>query len=1016
MHNKTELSLGRIDRFIREWIEPNVIEESKPLHVSSWEAPGEPVAFADAISGTYASHELGQKWGAPWGTTWFHVVGSVPSGWPKEGTRAEIAVNLGWIVQQPGFQAEGAAWDIDGHLVKGISPRNHFVPIAPVTKGSQIDFYIEGASNPDVPGDAWTKPTRMGAKETAGNDHLYVLEQMDLVLVNLEMEALLADARTIRGLVGVLSPDTPRYAKLLAALEEMCDAIDPDNVVATAISGRNALNDVLASPAAASAHEVYAVGHAHIDSAWLWPTRETERKVGRTVGNVLALMDENPNFTYAFSSAQQYAWIKTNYPDLFERLKARIAEGRITPVGGMWVESDTNMPSGEALARQFVAGKSFFSTEFNIDTSSVWLPDSFGYTGAIPQIAHLAGCNDFLTQKLSWNDTNKMPHSTFWWEGIDGTRVFTHFPPVDTYNSNLSAEELDRASRNFKDKAHANKSLAPFGYGDGGGGPTREMILQGQRTTNLEGSPKVVFATPNQFFEDARNEYADHAPTWVGEMYLEYHRGTYTSQQRTKRGNRHCEALLHEAETWATLASIRTGSEYPKSALQDAWETVLLQQFHDILPGSSIAWVHRDAERNYAEVAETLEHIISRSLADLGAGTGPTQTLWANSAPTPNLGVPGYTIAERRPSVGTSLTHSDGKWTLANNCLTATIDDRGVVLSLMDTKNNRELVPPNRVGNLLQIFRDIPNNWEAWDIEEHYRRVGQDLTNADRVEEATGPEGQPAIRVERTFGSSHVEQLLWVANDNDPTLHIRTEVDWYETQKLLKLAFPLNLVSNDAQAEMQFGFVTRPTHDNTTWDAAKFETVAHRWLRVGEPNYSVSLSNNTTYGFDVTRERVNDYPTTLVRASLLRAPLFPDPVADQGEHSFHHALTLDAAITDAYAHGYELNHALRPVSVAESAETNLYPAVQVEGDAIVETIKLAEDGSGDVILRLYEPTGNYSDSKLRIGFQYQSIEVVNILETDAYPESLDHQALEPGTDEARVRLHPFQVLTLRVKR
>ncbi|NLE97210.1 MAG: alpha-mannosidase, partial [Propionibacterium sp.] len=345
---------------------------------------------------------------------------------------------------------------------------------------------------------------------------------------------------------------------------------------------RAELAEVLSRPAAASAHELFAVGHAHIDSAWLWPVRETVRKVARTCSNVLDLMDQHDDFVFAASSAQQYAWIQEHRPELFERMRRRIREGRFVPVGGMWVESDTNLPGGEGLVRQFVHGTRYFREQFDVDTSIVWLPDSFGYTAALPQIMAQAGARWFLTQKLSWNETNRVPHHTFLWEGLDGTRIFTHFPPADTYGSDVGMADLARAEGQFAEKAGATSSLLPFGYGDGGGGPTREMLARARRSADLEGSPKVRLASPEQFFAHAEEEYPE-PPVWSGELYLEFHRGTYTSQARTKRGNRRSEALLREAELWASTAALRVGAPYPYEELRRLWETVLLLQFHDIL-------------------------------------------------------------------------------------------------------------------------------------------------------------------------------------------------------------------------------------------------------------------------------------------------------------------------------------------------------------------------------------------------------------------------------------------------
>ena len=427
-----------------------------------------------------------------------------------------------------------------------------------------------------------------------------------------------------------LPMELPRRHEILRALERMLDVMDPEDVPGTAAAGREALAGVLARPAYASAHHLLATGHAHIDSAWLWPVRETIRKCARTFSNVVALMDEDPGFVFSCSSAQQLAWIKELYPELFGRIREKVKTGQFVPVGGMWVESDTNMPGGEAMARQFLEGKSFFLAEFGVECEEAWLPDTFGYSAAMPQIVKAAGSKWFLTQKISWNQVNRMPHHTFNWEGIDGTRLFTHFPPVDSYNSELSGRELAHAERNYRDHGRGTTSLVPFGYGDGGGGPTREMLAAARRTADLEGSPKVELGSAASFFARAQAEY-EALPVWVGELYLELHRGTYTSQAKTKLGNRRSEHLLREAELWCATAAVRAGYSYPAAELKRLWRLVLLQQFHDILPGSSIAWVHQDAERNYAAVGKRLEAIIADAAGAL-LGAGDTDFL-LNAAP-----------------------------------------------------------------------------------------------------------------------------------------------------------------------------------------------------------------------------------------------------------------------------------------------------------------------------------------------------------------------------------------------
>ena len=435
-----------------------------------------------------------------------------------------------------------------------------------------------------------------------------------------------------------------------------------------------------------------ATGHAHIDSAWLWPVRETIRKCARTFSNVVALMDEDPEFVFSCSSAQQLAWMKEYYPELFGRIRDKVRAGQFVPVGGMWVESDSNMPGGEAMARQFLEGKSFFLAEFGVDCQEAWLPDTFGYSAALPQIIKAAGSRWFLTQKISWNQVNRMPHHTFNWEGIDGTRVFTHFPPVDSYNSDLSARDLAHAERNYRDHGRGTTSLVPFGYGDGGGGPTREMLAAAQRTADLEGSPKVRIGSAASFFAQAQAEY-EPLPVWVGEMYLELHRGTYTSQARTKLGNRRSEHLLREAELWSATAAVRAGHSYPAAELKRLWRLVLLQQFHDILPGSAIAWVHQDAERNYAAVERGLEAIIADAAA-AALGTGNRDFL-LNAAPHERQGVPALAAAETvRPGQPVAVTEADGGYILDNGIIRAVVDANGLLASLRDHATGREAIAP----------------------------------------------------------------------------------------------------------------------------------------------------------------------------------------------------------------------------------------------------------------------------------------------------------------------------------
>lgn len=1011
MHDDRRLTEVRLDRFVRERIIPAVYPRSMDLTLSSWDAPDEPVAAMEALRQEFTPQEHGAAWGRPWSTKWLRLQGEVPDSWGTAAdTSVEMIVDLGFNGDLPGFQCEGIAWRPDGTIIKAISPRNQYIPLKLLGSGMAIDFYVEAAANPDL-SQGWTfAPTPYGDKATSGRDPKYRLGRIVVAELNQTVWELQQDIGTLSGLMHELPMELPRRHDILRALERMLDVMDPDDVPGTAAAGRAVLAEALARPAYASAHELVATGHAHIDSAWLWPIRETMRKCARTFSNVVALMDEYPGFVFSCSSAQQLAWMKEFYPELFGRIREKVKTGQFVPVGGMWVEADSNMPGGEAMARQFLEGKSFFMAEFGVECQEAWLPDTFGYSAALPQIVKSAGSRWFLTQKISWNQVNRMPHHTFNWEGIDGTRLFTHFPPVDTYNSDLSARDLAHAERNYRDHGRGTTSLVPFGYGDGGGGPTREMLASATRTADLEGSPKVRIGTSGSFFSRAQAEYED-LPVWVGEMYLELHRGTYTSQAQTKLGNRRSEHLLREAELWCATAAVRTGFGYPAAELKRLWRLVLLQQFHDILPGSSIAWVHQDAERNYAAVEQGLEAIIADAAKAL-LGEGGTEFL-LNAAPHERLGVPAFAAAPAaRSEQAVSVTESAGGYILDNGIIRAVVDADGLLASLMDYASGREAIAPGQSGNLLELHRDTPNEWDAWDIDAFYRRNVARLTEARSVALERDPLGESpnaVVLVERMAGSSAVTQRI-ALEPGDDSLRISTAVDWQESEKLLKLGFALDVRADRSASETQFGHVFRPTHLNTSWEAAKFEICAHRWIHVAEPGYGVAVSNASSYGHDVTRDvRAEDGgTTTTVRVSLLRAPKFPDPRADRGRHELVVTIRPGASIADAVEEGYRTNLAPRVLKGSRGAD----PLFTVSNRALViEAVKLAEDGSGDVIVRLYESLGERSAGLVAATFDVTDVHTVDLLE-----RPLEAPGVTGGPDSAQLSLRPFQLVTLRFVR
>ncbi|MBP2336068.1 alpha-mannosidase [Saccharothrix coeruleofusca] len=998
MHDDRALVERRLDRVLTERVRPAVHARAVPLQVEVWHAGLEPVPVDRALAATYAPAAVGDRWGPAWGTSWFRLTGRVPEAWA--GSTVEALVDLGFTPPMPGFQCEGMAYLADGTPLKGVNPRNTWVPVgSPVDGGERVDLLVEAAANPTIAFGGG--PTALGDVTTSGDAPLYVLTRVDLAVREVEVWELVHDLEVLQQLMAALDARQPRRWEVLRAVERALDRLDPADVPGTAKAARAELGGVLASPAHASAHRVVAVGHAHIDSAWLWPLRETVRKVARTAANVTALMDEHPELVFAMSQAQQLAWLKQHSPLVYERVRHHVEAGRFVPVGGMWVESDTNMPGGEALARQLVHGKRFFLEEFGVECREVWLPDSFGYSGALPQLVRLAGARWFLTQKICWNQTNRFPHHTFDWEGIDGTRVFTHFPPVDTYNSELSGAELAHASANFAEKGRARTSLVPFGHGDGGGGPTREMLARARRTADLEGSPKVRIGTPAEFFTAAEAEYPDR-PVWSGELYLELHRGTYTSQARTKRGNRRGEHLLREAELWSATAAVADLADYPYEQLDRLWKVLLLHQFHDILPGSSIAWVYREADAAYAGLVRELTELIdARQRALAGEGT---DVLSFNAAPHARDGVPALGAGPVRAPEGRAVVSAQHNgFVLDNGLLRIVVDERGLVTSILDLDADREALPPGAVANQLQLHPDLPNDWDAWDVDSFYRNTRVDLVATTAVEVERWAGAEAVVRVDRAFGSSRVSQRLRLGA-GQRRLDVDTEVDWHEAEKLLKVAFPLDVHADRSAAEIQFGHVHRPVHANTSWDAAKFEICAHRWLHVGEPGYGFAVVNDSTYGHDVTRHRDAHGSGTTVRLSLLRAPRFPDPHADQGVHRMSYALVVGADIADAVREGYRAN--LPPREVTGSG--TVAPLVSVDDPAVVvEAVKLADDRSGDVVVRLYESLGGRATTRLTTSFPVAAVRVTDLLE-----RPLDDAA----ADLAELRLRPFQVLTLRLAR
>jgi len=1038
--------LDRVGHLLRRYVLPARLGPFSPLVLAAHPVHGEPVPYEEAVAGPWEACGPGWAWGADWDTCWFRLVGRVPEDWAGE--EVVLRADLGYH-GDPGFGAEGLLWR-DGAPLAGVSSRHQEVTLATKAEGGEaVELYLEAAANPVARGERLLDP------DPGGPPRLQ-LGPMDLAVRNQVVDALALDLGVLAELARALPPGEPRKAEVLAALREACAALDPRAVGASARAARDRLVDALALPAAAGAHWVSAVGHAHIDTAWLWPVREAKRKCARTLATALGLMEAHPAYRFACSQAQHHAWMQESYPDLFERMRRRVAEGRLEPVGSMWVEADCNIPSGESLVRQLLHGKRFFASAYGVETTDCWLPDAFGYPASLPQILARAGVRAFVSQKLSWNDANRFPHHSFWWEGIDGTRVLAHFPPADTYNGDFSVAQLRHSTANFADHGRSAVSLYPFGYGDGGGGPNREMLERAARLADLGGLPRVRVEPVRDFLDRLASD-GPRLATWVGELYLEFHRGTYTTQARTKAANRQAELALRAAELWSSgLAALGGAQAYPAGELHRAWEELLLHQFHDILPGSSINWVYRETGEAHARVLGSAGRITYRareglaSLVDTSWARRPVVVFNpAGHARHETVPLPG---APRGPALagGDGRVHPvqrahDGSWLarvpvppcgwasfdlgpedalpattpleeapveaapdrLENGLLRLTLDADGLFTSVFDKVAAREVVAAGERANLLALFDDEPPHFDAWDIDDHYQDRTTALTALDSLEVVESGPLRAGLRLRRSFGSSRLDQVVWL-HAGSPRIDFETEVDWHERHRLLKVAFPVAVRAPHASFEIQFGHVERPTHANTSWDQARFEVCAHRWADLSESGYGVALLNDSKYGYDVRGHTL--------RLSLLRSPTSPDPEADQGRHRFTYSLLPHRGGIEGgrvVEEGLALNMALEP-TLADPHPGPLARAgslVRVDRPGVVlDTLKQAEEGD-ELILRAYEAHGGRGPVRIEVGFPLSRAVRADLMEREIAPLALE--PMEAGTALSTV-LEPFEILTLKL--
>ena len=746
------------------------------------------------------------------------------------------------------------------------------------------------------------------------------------------------------------------------------------------------------------------IGHTHIDCAWKWTLQQTREKVQRSFATVLELMRLYPEYKFMSSQALLYQNLKEEAPELYEQVRARIAEGRWECEGAMWVEADCNLSSGESLVRQVLYGKRFFKEEFGVDNHILWLPDVFGYSAALPQILRKSGVDWFVTSKISWNDTNRMPVDTFRWRGIDGTEINTHFLTAEkidrgptvrrtTYVANTTAPMVAGAYKRYGQKDIHNEALLTFGFGDGGGGPTAEMLELARRgAKGIPGSPNVTIEFAGDYLDRlaAGMENNPDVARWQGELYLEFHRGTYTSIARNKRNNRKCELLYQNAELLSIIGEDLLGIPYPAD-LRFGWENILTNQFHDIIPGSSIKEVYDQCDIDYAMIRGIGEKVVQGIRARIADGIAAERG-WVVFNPTSFAGeglvqldgrtalvrdVPamGYCTVTKDCAVTDNHVRIDGR-TVETNCLRVAFDEAWQMISIYDKQNDRELLMPGAVGNELRLYADFPDNYDAWEWMEYSRDQYRPITAVSSVE-IIEDGARRGICITRPHMQSTIRQTIWFTDDS-PLITIDNHIDWHQHQQMLKAAFPVDINADKATYEIQFGTIERPTHSNTSWDRARFEVCAHKYADLSDGGYGVSLLNDCKYGHDI--------HDGTIQLSLLRSPSYPNPDADQGEHLFTYALYPHAgtfADSDTPRQAYRLNAPLAAVRASGKTDTLLPPAYSAVAinvpNVICETVKAAEAHDG-YVMRAYETKNRRTAVEITLGMPVHEVWLCDLLE------------------------------------
>ena len=863
--------------------------------------------FEEATSHHFKPTHVGASFGPSWSTHWIKLQFTVPSF-----LRDQNLLELHWDANN-----EGLIWTEDGEPIQGLTgggDRIEWIIPPSFRDGKLKTIYIEMACNGmfgNAPGGDSIQPP--------DPNKYYTLHTAEIVAVNEEARQLYFDFWILGDAAREFPENSWEEHKALQIGNKIMDTFEAQRRSQESIvEGRKLAREFLGNVDSPKVYDslkepiIYGIGYCHIDTCWLWPWAETKRKVARSWANQCDLLDRYPEHRFTCSQPQQYKWLEQLYPKLFDRVKTKVKEGRFQTVGGSWVEHDTNLPGGESLVRQFLYGQRYFESRFGQRCRTFWLPDTFGYSSQLPQITRLAGMSRFFTQKLSWNNINVFPHTTFNWVGLDNSQVLCHMAPADTYTAEAHFGDVSRSLSQNKSMDQDPRGLLVFGKGDGGGGPTWEHLEKLRRCRGMSDTtgllPRVHMGNSvEDFYDKLEKAVADGTKfvTWYGELYLELHRGTYTSQADTKRNNRKAEILMHDVEYLATMATLKSHAyRYPKKEIDDMWEGILLCQFHDCLPGSALEMCYRDSDKLYEQVFQTGKRLIKDALNALGFGEaqGDCQNLVAiNTLPWPRgeivkaskdlkqddpfyLAIGDSTMLQlerlntnRMESRASIKQIEHGIYQLSNARYTIHVED-GRITSFIDCAEKREIIPSGHKANQLVIFDDKPLHWQAWDVEVFHLDTRQELPSSAGTVVESGPHRVSLMTETKISERSWIKTTISLAAaiEGQPSyVEMESEVEWREDMKVLKIEFPVDILNTEASYETQYGINRRPTHYNTSWDMAKFEVCCHKWADLSENGYGVSILNDSKYGFATAGN--------MMRLSLLKAPKAPDAHTDMGK-------------------------------------------------------------------------------------------------------------------------------------